>query len=242
MCINVVRIRHSRHSLCVSLAHSFFLSLSPALYLCVLLSDPHTSLSRMLLLSDTVRQQGVPHGDLKAANVLYVDGIFCLTDMPALNWSATPVLTKDPVAHTLVQGKRLLCNDMWGLGLITLSLVVGYTEMEAVKMSLRKLEPRAFDSTPGASRKMDAATQNWLVVSLMLLHFLGRAGTPMAIGVLKRAQYICKRALNIYTRAPQIRKRALSICHKNALKSPEDVQKSHTCFAKEPYISATKMR
>jgi len=82
---------------------------------------------------------GIPHGDLKAANVLYVDGVFCLTDMPALNWSATPVLTKDPVAHTLVQGKRLLCNDMWGLGLISLSLVVGYTTMEAVKASLRKL-------------------------------------------------------------------------------------------------------
>ena len=46
---------------------------------------------------------------------------------------------QDPVAHTLVQGKRLLCNDMWGLGLITLSLVVGYTEMEAIKSSLRKL-------------------------------------------------------------------------------------------------------
>ena len=25
---------------------------------------------------------GIPHGDLKAANVLYVDGMFCLTDMP----------------------------------------------------------------------------------------------------------------------------------------------------------------
>lgn len=124
---------------------------------------------------------GVPHGDLKAANVLYVDGMFCLTDMPALNWSATPVLTKDPVAHTLLQGKRLLCNDMWGLGLITLSLVVGYTEMEAVKASLRKLEPRAYNASPGASRKMDAVTQNWLVVSLMLLHFLGRSGTPMAM-------------------------------------------------------------
>ena len=43
------------------------------------------------------------------------------------------------MAHTLVQGKRLLCNDMWGLGLISLSLVVGYTSMEAVKASLRKL-------------------------------------------------------------------------------------------------------
>jgi hypothetical protein len=32
-----------------------------------------------------------------------------------------------------LQGKRLLCNDMWGLGLITLSLVVGYTEMETGK-------------------------------------------------------------------------------------------------------------
>ena len=48
--------------------------------------------------------------------MLYVDGMFCLTDMPALNWSATPVLTKDPVAHTLIQGKRFLANDMWGLG------------------------------------------------------------------------------------------------------------------------------
>jgi hypothetical protein len=34
---------------------------------------------------------GVPHGDLKAANVLYVGGQFCLTDLPALSWSATPV-------------------------------------------------------------------------------------------------------------------------------------------------------
>ena len=207
---------------------------------------------------------GIPHGDLKAANVLYVDGMFCLTDMPvgaqylaislslsfclsvslsvclsiclsiylsvgrwhtladlwqssaggrwtdihmcvcvracvracvcvyvymicmpvqyqALNWSATPVLTKDPVAHTLVQGKRFLANDMWGLGIITLSLVAGYSEMEAVKASLRRLEPRAYNAAPPASRKMDAVTQNWLVVVLMLLHFLGRAGSPMAM-------------------------------------------------------------
>ena len=28
---------------------------------------------------------------------------------------------------------------------------------------------------------MDAVTQNWLVVSLMLLHYLGRSGTPIAM-------------------------------------------------------------
>jgi hypothetical protein len=45
--------------------------------------------------------QGVPHGDVKLANLLYVGGVFALTDLPALNWTATPVLTKDPVAHSL---------------------------------------------------------------------------------------------------------------------------------------------
>ena len=50
--------------------------------------------------------------------VLYASGRFCLTDLPALNWSgnypslalmrpdgltATPVLTKDPVAQTMVR-------------------------------------------------------------------------------------------------------------------------------------------
>ena len=64
---------------------------------------PHSTHTTLTLHAHTHNTPGVPHGDLKAANVLYVDGIFCLTDMPALNWSATPVLTKDPVAHTLVQ-------------------------------------------------------------------------------------------------------------------------------------------
>ena len=46
------------------------------------------------------------------------------------------VLTKDPVAHTLINGKRLLCNDMWGAGIIALGLVLGFTEMDSVSPNL----------------------------------------------------------------------------------------------------------
>lgn len=124
---------------------------------------------------------GVPHGDLKAANVLYVGGHFCLTDLPALSWSATPVLTKDPVAHTLGNGKRLLCNDMWGAGIIALGLVLGFTEMDSVKGSLRRLNPLEFNETPSASRRLDAVSQNWLVVVLHLAVILRRTGITTAV-------------------------------------------------------------
>lgn len=86
---------------------------------------------------------GMPHGDLKPANILYSKGQFCLTDMPALNWTATPVLTKDPVAHTMVRGKRFLCNDMWGLGMVCLGLVCGHTKFEGIKTRLRGCEDDA---------------------------------------------------------------------------------------------------
>ena len=34
--------------------------------------------------------------------------------------AVTKGLTNDPVATVLNAGKRLMCNDMWGLGLVTL--------------------------------------------------------------------------------------------------------------------------
>ena len=59
------------------------------------------------------------------------------------------VLTKDPVAHTLVNGKRLLCNDMWGAGIISLGLVLGFAEMDSVR---RPAAPHAALRRPAARR------------------------------------------------------------------------------------------
>jgi hypothetical protein len=53
----------------------------------------------------------------------------------------------------------------------------------------RAQEPRAYNAAPSASRKMEAVTQNWLVVSLMLLHFFGRAGVCVCVCVC-----VCARA------------------------------------------------
>jgi len=135
---------------------------------------------------------GVPHGDLKAANVLYANGHFCLTDLPALNWSATPVLTKDPVAHTLLRGKRLLCNDMWGMGMVCLSMVCGFRRIESVKVSLRRLFPSDYSPERSASKRMDSTTQNWLVVILLLLKRLEDVGTPATMDAGKSARAALK--------------------------------------------------
>uniref|UniRef100_A0A7S0LWW4 Protein kinase domain-containing protein n=1 Tax=Cryptomonas curvata TaxID=233186 RepID=A0A7S0LWW4_9CRYP len=121
-----------------------------------------------------MHMQGMPHGDVKPANVLCVDGRFCLADLPAVNWTATPLLTKDPVAHTLRRGKRFLCNDLWGLGLVTLNLLAGPAIFDQVKREVRELDPDAIYPPPqraaeGAGRRrMEGAAQNWLVVALML--------------------------------------------------------------------------
>jgi len=114
----------------------------------------------------TLHASGIPHGDLKPANVLYAGGQFCLTDMPALNWTATPVLTKDPVAHTMIRGKRFLANDMWGLGMVSLGLICGHTKFEAVKTKLRGIDAARYPKPMG---KMDPVTSHWLVVVLLLI-------------------------------------------------------------------------
>ena len=103
--------------------------------------------------------------------MLYIDGGFCLTDLPALNWTATPLLSKDPVAHTLRRGKRFLCNDLWGLGLLTLNVLAGHRAFDQIKQELRDLKPTAPASAaphPG-SKRIDYVSGNWLVVSLYLL-------------------------------------------------------------------------
>jgi len=40
--------------------------------------------------------------------------------------ATTKMLTNDPLCSTtLTTGKRMMCNDMWGLGLITVALLAG---------------------------------------------------------------------------------------------------------------------
>jgi hypothetical protein len=53
------------------------------------------------------------------------------------------------VAHTLVNGKRLLCNDMWGAGIISLGLVLGFAEMDSVR---RPAAPHAALRRPAPPR------------------------------------------------------------------------------------------
>eukprot|EP00960_Hanusia_phi_P029236 747852-Hanusia_phi.AAC.6 len=67
---------------------------------------------------------GVAHGDVKMANVMKIGDNFWLGDLPALTRATTKMLTNDPLSSTsLISGKRMMCNDMWGLGLITISLL-----------------------------------------------------------------------------------------------------------------------
>jgi len=69
---------------------------------------------------------GVAHGDVKMANVMKIGDNFWLGDLPALTRATTKMLTNDPLSSTsLISGKRMMCNDMWGLGLITISLLEG---------------------------------------------------------------------------------------------------------------------
>ena len=69
---------------------------------------------------------GIAHGDVKLANILRMGDGYWLGDLPAVTRATTKMLTNDPLASTaLAAGKRLLCNDMWGLGIVTLGLLAG---------------------------------------------------------------------------------------------------------------------
>jgi hypothetical protein len=87
---------------------------------------------------------GIAHGDVKMANVLIMNGTFWLADLPALTRATTKMLTNDPVCSSFIRtGKRMLANDMWGLGLITLTLIGGFAPFKKVCEKLKALAPPA---------------------------------------------------------------------------------------------------
>lgn len=87
---------------------------------------------------------GVAHGDVKMANVLLMDDTFWLADLPALTRATTKMLTNDPVCSTYIRtGKRMLANDMWGLGLITIALIGGFAPFKKVCEYFKTFQPPA---------------------------------------------------------------------------------------------------
>ena len=71
---------------------------------------------------------GVAHGDLKMANVLKTGDSYKLADLPALTRATTKMLTSDPVVSTrITSGRRMLSNDMWGLGLVSITMLAGFS-------------------------------------------------------------------------------------------------------------------
>uniref|UniRef100_A0A7S4HAD9 Protein kinase domain-containing protein n=2 Tax=Guillardia theta TaxID=55529 RepID=A0A7S4HAD9_GUITH len=76
---------------------------------------------------------GVAHGDVKMANILNVGDEYWLGDLPALTRATTKMLTVDPVVSTrIMTGRRMMSNDMWGLGLVTLTLLSGSSRFRKV--------------------------------------------------------------------------------------------------------------
>ena len=76
---------------------------------------------------------GVAHGDLKMANVLKCGEAYKLADLPALTRATTKMLTSDPLVSTrITSGRRMLSNDMWGLGLVAITLLGGTSAFRKV--------------------------------------------------------------------------------------------------------------
>jgi serine/threonine protein kinase len=90
---------------------------------------------------------GVAHGDLKMANVLKTGEAYKLADLPALTRATTKMLTSDPVVSTrITSGRRMLSNDMWGLGLVSITLLAGTTAFRKVCEKFKAIAPEAGDA------------------------------------------------------------------------------------------------
>ena len=85
---------------------------------------------------------GVVHGDVKLANIMRRGDGFWLGDLPAVSRPTTKMLTNDPLATSvLAGGARLLCNDMWGLGLVVLALLTGPAPLRRTVARFRGILP-----------------------------------------------------------------------------------------------------
>ena len=132
---------------------------------------------------------GIAHGDVKMANVVQVGDGFWLGDLPALTRATTKMLTNDPISSTLlVSGKRLLCNDMWGLGLITLSLLGGSAPFKRTCEKFKRILPPA------------NAAPLWIIFAAGFLHTLAHL-VPKEQAVVDAA-----RAVRQLIQAPATRK------------------------------------
>jgi len=107
---------------------------------------------------------GSAHGDVKLANILYVehDG-YLLGDLPALLRATTRTFTIDPIAGSAAvdAGRRMLANDCWGLGVVGLQLMAGPARFRTILTNFKKiLEP-------------GKAGPCWLIMAMSFLHALG---------------------------------------------------------------------
>ena len=85
---------------------------------------------------------GIAHGDVKLANLLRMGEGYWLGDLPAVTRATTKMLTNDPLASAaLAGGKRLLCNDMWGLGLVTVALLAGVSPFKHTCDRFKRVVP-----------------------------------------------------------------------------------------------------
>ena len=71
------------------------------------------------------------------------------------------MLTNDPISSTLLMcGKRLMSNDMWGLGLITISLLGGSAPFKKTCEKFKRILPPA------------SAAPLWIIFAAGFLHTL----------------------------------------------------------------------
>lgn len=90
---------------------------------------------------------GVAHGDLKMANILKIGDSYKLGDLPALTRATTKMLTSDPMVSTrITSGRRMLSNDMWGLGLVSITLLAGTSAFRKVCEKFKAIAPEVQDS------------------------------------------------------------------------------------------------
>jgi len=90
---------------------------------------------------------GVAHGDLKMANVLKTGDSYKLADLPALTRATTKMLTSDPVVSTrITSGRRMLSNDMWGLGLVSITMLAGTSAFRRVCERFKAISPDVPDA------------------------------------------------------------------------------------------------
>ena len=81
------------------------------------------------------------------ANILKIGEAYKLGDLPALTRATTKMLTSDPMVSTrITSGRRMLSNDMWGLGLVCITLLAGTSPFRKVCEKFKSISSEVPDT------------------------------------------------------------------------------------------------